>query len=91
MDNLKNLDNISDINLNDNIEEDLEDKNYSGTIYKYKVENDNIHNYLFQRNIGDKIDLRYKDRKCQGIASINKNDIITFKTKVILNILIVII
>ena len=66
--------------MNDNNEEDLEDKKYSGIIYKYKDENNNIY-YLFHRKIGDKIDLRCKDRKCHGRASINKNDVITVKTK----------
>ena len=72
---------INDSDDDNNKEEDTDEKNYSGILYKYKDENHNIYYYQFHRKIGDKIDLRCKDRKCHGTASVNQNDIITIKTK----------
>jgi hypothetical protein len=82
-DNTKAIENqiIKDSDIDINKEEDTEERKYSGILSNYKDENSNIYYYQFHRKIGDKIDLRCKDRKCHGTASINHNDIITIKTK----------
>lgn len=63
------------------MQENEEENLNIGILYKYKSDDDKVLLLSIHCKINSKIDLRCKDHKCHGTASLDENEIITIKTQ----------